>query len=309
MSAAQAERICSLLPSATEIVCSLGLRDRLVAITHECDFPPQVAGLPRITSSAIDHETSDSHRIHRHISRAVHEGSSIYHLDQHLLEQLDPDLILTQELCDVCAVSYSIVAGAVRTLEGPARVLSLEPTSVGEIIGTIRTVGREAGVPERAENLAAGLQERIEAVRSKAAPLDSRPRVFAMEWLDPPFVGGHWVPEMIDLAGGVDVVGKAGGPSRELPWDEIEAAKPEVVVLMPCGFDLQRTLDETARTPCPSPWKRLEAVRSGRVYAVDGSGYFNRPGPRIVDGLEILAEILHPEVFERRMPASSWQAV
>ncbi len=300
-----AERICSLLPSATEIVSALGLTDRLVAVTHECDFPPEVADLPRITSSALDHTGSHSHQIHNHISRAVHEGSSIYLLDQHLLERLAPDLILTQELCDVCAVSYRTVSGAVRTLDGPCRVLSLEPTSVAEIIDTIEEVGGATGRGQQAAALRHQLEARVEVVGRRCRELERRPRVLALEWLDPPFVGGHWVPEMLALAGAEDVMGRPGRPSRQVSWQEIEKSQPEVVVLMPCGFDLQRTLDELARTPLPDAWRQLQAVREGRVFAVDGASYFNRPGPRIVDGLELLAELLHPALFPPRKPASS----
>ena len=188
-------QICSLLPSATEIVYALGLGDRLVAVTHECDHPPEAASLPAITRSAIDHTGSPSIEIHRHVTQSVHSGSSIYYLDQELLGKLDQDLLLTQELCDVCAVSYDVVQKAVRLLEGERKVLSLEPTSLGGILGTIEEVGRVAGVPGNATAVVRGLQERINRVASIARGASARPRLFAMEWLDPPFVGGHWVPE------------------------------------------------------------------------------------------------------------------
>lgn len=301
-------RICSLLPSATEIVCALGLREKLVAVTHECDYPAEIARLPRITSSAIDHAGQDSHGIHRHISEAVHSGSSIYHLDRKLLEQLNPDLILTQELCDVCAVSYQTVSQAARMLDAPCRVLSLEPTTLEEIFSSIETVGRVTRTEAKASALAGDLQRRVRQVEATDAAAE-RVRVLALEWLDPPFVGGHWVPQMIEAAGGLDVMGRAAEPSREVRWEEIKASAPEVIVLMPCGFDLQRTLEEFSRTPLPSTWGELAAVQAGRVYAVDGSAYFNRPGPRIVDGVEILAEIIQPKQHPRLKPASCWQRV
>lgn len=296
-------RICSLLPSATEIVFALGLGDQLVAVTHECDHPPEATSLPRITASSINHQGSSGREIHRHISEAVHSGSSVYSLDQAMLERLDPDLLLTQELCDVCAVSYRIVRDAVRMLAGPRKVVSLEPTNLRGILETIEEVAKLNGVPERAEELVKSLTERIDRVAERAMRAKSSPRVAALEWLDPPFAGGHWVPEMIRLAGGVDCLGEEGSPSREVSWEEIADSDPELVVLMPCGFDLERTITEARNTTFPEQWRSLAAVRNGRVTAVDGSSYFNRPGPRVVDGLEILAEILQPDLFPSGTPS------
>ena len=299
-------RICSLLPSATEILFALGLGDQLVAVTHECDYPPEALRLPSVTRSAIDYTGSSSLAIHSHISQALHQGSSIYHLEQELMVRLDPEIIITQELCQVCAVSYGDVQKAVRLLQGERKLLSLEPTSLGEIMESVQRVGELTGAIEQAAGLVRQLRERIDRVASAAQGAPAS-RVFAMEWLDPPFVGGHWVPEMLRLAGGIDGLGREGSPSFEVSWDEIAAYNPEVVVLMPCGFDLERTVDELRRTPLPQQWHRLDAVRSGRVYAVDGSAYFNRPGPRIVDGLEILAELLFQERFPRRKPPGAWR--
>ena len=287
-------KICSLLPSATEIVCALGLEDELVAVTHECDYPAAVLGKPRITSSAIDHTGSTSAEIHRHISAAVHRGSSIYHLDRELLERLAPDLVLTQELCDVCAVSYEQVERAVRIARSESAIVSLEPTTLDEILGTVLHVGSLTGREARAERVVAGLRSRIARVIDAVAAVDARPRVLCMEWLDPVFVGGHWAPGMVEAAGGIDGLGVPGEPSFVVTWEQVEAYAPEVVVLMPCGYHLQEVVDEFRRTPLPPEWRRLPAVRAGRVYAVDASSYFNRPGPRIVDGLEVMAQILHP---------------
>jgi iron complex transport system substrate-binding protein len=308
-------RICSLLPSATEIVYALGLGDRLVAVTHECDYPAETSRLPAITRSALDHASSTSRDIHNHVMASVHGGSSIYHLDQELLRRLDPDLILTQELCDVCAVSYEEVRRAVRVLPARSeageerRILSLEPTNLDGVLDSIRTVGSMTGVPDVAERVVDGLRRRIDAVAGRASAAEKRPRVFAMEWLDPLFAGGHWVPEMVRLAGGQDSLGQEGHHSETVDWERVTKYDPEVVVVMPCGYDLPRTMRELLRAPFPQDWRKLSAFRTGRVYAVDGSAYFNRPGPRLVDGLEILAEVLHPELFPRQKHTSQWQRV
>ena len=300
--------ICSLLPSATEIVFALGLGDRLVAVTHECDFPPEAARLAVITRTTLDHhETRRSHDIHTHISTALHGGSGIYLLDQNILQQLAPDLILTQELCDVCAVSYETVKLAVRRLSGRATILSLEPTTFQGILDTIRQVGEATGTTARAASLVRELEEQADAIEVRARTASGRPRVFAMEWLDPPFTAGHWVPELVRRAGGRDDLARDGCPSTEIPWRRIADYDPEIIVLMPCGFTLGRTLEEFAHIALPEEWNGLRAVQSGCVYAVHGSAYFNRPGPRIVTGLQILAEIIHPEIFRRTTPPEAWQ--
>jgi iron complex transport system substrate-binding protein len=300
-------KICSLLPSATEIVFALGRGDNLVAVTHECDFPPEAARLPVITKSTLDHRTHGSREIHNHISSAVHAGSSIYALDQDLLDRLSPDLILTQELCDVCAVSYDVVEKAVHRLEGHRLILSLEPTSLGGILETVEQVGEATGAQERAAVVVRELQKRIDGIAARAQIASRRPRVHAMEWLDPPFTAGHWVPEMIRLAGGRQELAREGRPSSQIAWSRIADYDPEIIVLMPCGFSLERTSEEFARVTLPDEWRGLSAARSGHVYAVNGSAYFNRPGPRIVEGVEILAEIMHPELFPRTMPREAWQ--
>ena len=300
-------KICSLLPSATEIVFALGCGDHLVAVTHECDFPPEAARLPVITRSALEHRTHGSREIHNHISRAIHAGSSIYVLDQDLLERLSPDLILTQELCDVCAVSYEVVERAVHRLEGQRVILSLEPTSLCGILETVSQAGEATGAQARAGAVARELQQRIDQIAARAQTASGEPRVFAMEWLDPPFTAGHWVPEMIRLAGGRDELAQEGCPSSQINWSRIADHDPEIIVLMPCGFTLERTSEEFARVTLPDEWRGLRAVRSRQVYAVNGSAYFNRPGPRIVEGLEILAEIMHPELFPRTMAPGAWQ--
>lgn len=300
-------RICSLLPSATELVCALGLEDRLVAVTHECDYPPSVRRLPAVTESWVPKDAT-SREIDRFVARARHAHRSVYRLDMERLEAVHPDLILTQELCDVCAVAYEQVAEAARVLPGRPRVISLEPLTLEHVLDQLEVIGRETGTLERARALRQQLVRRIDAVRRRTAGL-ARPRVYVMEWLDPPWAAGHWVPEMVEAAGGREVLGTPGSPSRRLSWDEVLAARPEVIVLAPCGFDLGRVLEEWARIDLPPGWGDLPAVREGRVYAVDANSYFSRPAPRLVDGIEILGQILHPEVFGTSRSGRDWMAV
>lgn len=290
-------RIVSLLPSATEILYALGLGDQIVAVTHECDTPAEVAEKPRITRSAIDPHTLTSGQIDALVSEHLHDHRGIYHLDRDMLERLNPDLIVTQELCDVCAVSYDEVQRAARTLYGERRIVSLEPTTLDGVLDTILVAGEATGTQERAREVVAGLRERLERVRSRTAAVAHRPRVACIEWLDPPFTGGHWVPEMVAAAGGIDPLGTAGDRSRRADWGEIIAAQPEVAVLMPCGFDAARAEREYVEARLPDGWRNTPAARTGAVWATDANSYFSRPGPRLVDGVEILAAILHPELF------------
>lgn len=287
-------RICSLLPSATEIVCALGLGDRLVAVTHECDYPPEVLDKPRVTSSIIDSAGLSARAIDQSVRDSLADNATNYRLDRDLLEQLHPDLILTQELCDVCAVGTGEVRRAVRTLSSSPDVVSLEPRTLGEVLVSILQVARLAGVEDRGAAVCKDLRSRLAAVREAVGGRPCRD-VLTLEWMDPVFVGGHWVPEMVEVAGGRDVLGLAGQPSREVSWPEVLETRPEVVVAMPCGFGLERSARELDRSHLPDNWDQVPAVRSGQVYAVDGSSYFNRPGPRLVDGVEVLAAILHPE--------------
>ena len=298
-------RICSLLPSATEIVYALGLGDHLVAVTHECDEPPAAATKPRITRSAIDPAMLTSAEIDALVSRHLHEHRGIYHIDRESLERLNPDLILTQELCDVCAVSYDEVQQAARTLYGERQILSLEPTTLESVLETVLVVGRATDREDQAAALVAGLRDRIARVRTRTQAVTIRPRVACIEWLDPPFTGGHCVPEMVQAAGGADPYSSAGERSRRLTWDEVLAGEPEVAILMPCGFGIERALAEYRRAAMPSGWWQTPAARSGRVWAVDANGYFSRPGPRLVDGLETLAAILHPDLFTEEIPPAS----
>jgi iron complex transport system substrate-binding protein len=297
-----ARRIVSLLPSATEIVAALGLADRLVAVTHECDFPPEaVAGVPRITTNLLPPEVTGSREIDAAVRSAVGRGHGLYALDEPLLANLEPDLILTQELCEVCAVSYPTVLQAARTAGGAGGplVVSLEPHTIAHVLATIQLVARLAEVEADGDRLAEDLSARLDRLpgRSPAPepapePAPRRHRVAVVEWLDPLFAPGHWVPEQVGLAGGESVIGRAGERSRGASWEALAVADPEVVVLGLCGFDLERSLAEWAAFQAPEPLTRTRAWRDGELWVIDGSAYVSRPGPRLVDGAEILAAIL-----------------
>jgi iron complex transport system substrate-binding protein len=303
--AAPPQRIVSLLPSATEILFAIGAGDQVVAVTHECDHPAAATRLPVVTSNALPTEGAPSRDIDTHIRRARHEGSSIYNLDEAALAGLHPDLIVTQELCEVCAVAYAEVQRAVHRLEAEAPVVSLEPASLEDICATVLAVGAATGHEREAATLAAAMRERISVIASMAPPAP-RPRVVCIEWTDPVMAGGHWVPEMVSIAGGEDPLGEAAQPSRDVSWDRVLAADPDVMVLMPCGFGLQRTLDVAAEITGRPGFESLPCARSGRVVAVDGSSYFNRPGPRIAGGLEILAAAIRRTPGDRLPSGAAW---
>jgi len=287
-------RIVSLLPSATEIVAILGLQDELVGVTHECDYPPGVERLPKVTRTLIPGD-APSAEIDRLVRERLRSARALYTLDVPVLEELRPDLIVTQALCDVCAVAEEEVRAAACGLPGNPRVLNLEPMSLFQVLDSIREVGTAAGIDRRAESVLDDLTARIQAVSARTARLVRRPRVAFLEWLDPPFSSGHWTPELVRLAGGIDVVGREGEPSRTLGWAEIVDRQPEVVFIACCGFSVERTLVDLPLLRSVEGWEDLPAVRSGRVYVTSGSHYFSRPGPRLVDSLEILANALHPE--------------
>ncbi len=290
-------RIVSLLPSATEIVCALGLENALVGITHECDYPPTVAGKPRLTASRISHETMTSAEIDHAVRSQLDGHGSIYNLDEEKMRALSPDLILTQELCDVCAVSYKTVERAARMFETDVRVVSLEPNRIQDIFANIRTVGELTGREARADELTGQLNARLERVAARLEGVKERPRTLMLEWLEPAFAPGHWVPEQVEIAGGDHAFGRAGRPSVTTTAAEIRSYAPEIIVLIPCGYYKEDILRQLPQTRLPEGWQDLPAVRSGEVWAVDATSYFSRPGPRVVDGVEILARLLHPETF------------
>ena len=299
-------RIVSLLPSATEIVCSLGLRDSLVGRSHECDYPPDVASVPVMTFSSIGvtdasgqvNPALTSAEIDARVSQQLRDGLSLYGLYTDRLDAAKPDLILTQELCDVCAVSYNTVRAVVRDLshkwEGPAQVVSLEPTDIEGIFQTILTVGELTGTLPVARAQVQTLRDRLASVRQALDDTAHRPTVAALEWLDPPFAPGHWVPEQIEIAGGNPVLGRKGRPSTRCTWEDVVSTQAECVVAMPCGFDLDGSVREFLNVASHDVWRDLPATYLWQLYAVDATSYFSRPGPRVVDGVEILAGILHP---------------
>lgn len=286
-------KIVSLLPSTTEICYELGLGEAVVGVTHECDFPDDARGKPHLTANVLPEGEHTSADVDRMIAERVMNGQSIYHLDTDLLAELAPDLILTQELCEVCAVSYTDVLAAARALPKVPEVAAFEPHNIEEILESITKVARLAGVRERGERVAQELRMRLVAVAERVEGVEPR-RVLCLEWLSPPMAGGHWVPEMVRLAGGMDVLGPEGQPSTYVTWEQIAAADPDVIVVMPCGYDLDATRVAMKEFGSVHAWHALRAVSESRVYPVDGSGYFNRPGPRIVDGVELLARLIHP---------------
>jgi iron complex transport system substrate-binding protein len=281
-------RIASLVPSATETLFALGLGDDVVAVTHECDYPPEAQELPHLTRTAIPPDLGPA-EIDREVRERTARGEAIYELDHAALQDNEPDLIVTQALCEVCAVSSDDVRAVAEELHPPPSVISLDPTTLGEVLAGARDLAAAAGVPEEGGRLVERAAARIDRVR-EAVETAPRPRTVALEWLDPPFVGGHWVPQMIELAGGEDALGFAGERSRTATWEELEAARPDVVVVMPCGYGAARSAEEARGYA-----ERLAALGARRVVAVDAAAYFSRPGPRLVDGLELLAHVLHPD--------------
>jgi iron complex transport system substrate-binding protein len=288
-------RICSLLPSATEIAFALGLGDSVVAVSHECDYPPAASKLPRITRTPI-HNEMNSRDIDAAVMAAVSQGESLYRIDMELVRQLAPDLILTQQLCEVCAVSMGEVQRALAGLPSQPRIVNLEPRSLDGIIENIFDVASETGANAAAATVVAALRMRIERVRQRAAAL-KRPRVFCMEWADPVFCGGHWMKELVEIAGGIDDLSLLHRPSTRIEWREVVEFAPEVLVLTCCGFNVARMRREVDVLAANPGFPDLPAVRAGRVYVTNAMAYFSRPGPRIVDSLEVVAHLIHPEAF------------
>ncbi|WP_287130028.1 ABC transporter substrate-binding protein [Candidatus Cyanaurora vandensis] len=287
-------RLVSLLPSLTEALCALGLVDELVGITHECDYPPAIQTKTVVTTTTLAHDLT-SLEIEEQVQRQVQQEASLYGLDFAALQRLQPDIIFTQGLCEVCAVSETLVHALAAKLDPVPKVVAISPTSLAEVLTSIETIGRATGRGLMAQALLQQAQARIESVVMGARDL-ARPRVFGLEWLDPPYASGHWFPELVTKAGGTPW-GVAGQPSQRAHWDEIAEFAPEVLVILPCGFSMERTWSEVAILRSQPHWSTLPAVRQNRVWVVDGNSYFNRPGPRLVDSLEILAQIIHPQPF------------
>jgi iron complex transport system substrate-binding protein len=286
-------RICSLLPGATEIAYLLGLADHIVGVTYECDYPADAKQKPVIVRSVIDAGRMSSEEIDRKVGELLQAGKGLYSIDEKNFFTAAPDIIFTQGLCDVCALDYNDVVKAVQRLPRMPAILSLNPHSLNDLLDDILRIGAATQREPAAESLVQDLRRRIDGI-GMCEP-DYRPRVVCLEWFEPLYVAGHWVPEMIALAGGFDVLGRKGEPSFKVEWQMVLDAKPDVILLMPCGFDVRRTVKESTRLRCRDGWNDLAAVKAGNVYALNGNAYFSRPGPRLVNGLEMIARLLHAQ--------------
>jgi iron complex transport system substrate-binding protein len=294
-------RIVSLIPSATEILFAFGIGEEICGVSHECDFPPEARAKRVVVHPRIP-EGLPAAEIERRVREYVSRGESLYVVDAAALAELDPDLIITQDLCHVCAATPDDLAAALHGLPRTPRILTLDPQSLADVYENIHRVAEAAGRAPEAARVVAALQSRVAAVE-RAVAGRPRPRVLCLEWLDPPYPGGNWVPEMVAYAGGIDVLGKIRVPSVPVTWDAVLATQPEVAFIMPCGYGAEKAAAEYSAAPLPAPWADLPAVRTGRVFCVDGSAYYSRSGPRLVDGIEILAALIHPECADQIVPA------
>jgi len=298
-------RLVSLLPSATEMACALGLADQLLGITHCCDYPPEIRGKPLVVHGNIPVDDLSLGEIDRAVSAALGCGESLYHVDEQLLRELAPTHILTQDLCQVCAPAGNEVTRALKALPTQPQVLWMSPHSIAEIHDNLRELGQTTGRETEAEQLINAGNARLQTVAAQVAQATHRPRVFCAEWVDPLFCAGHWTPEMVEIAGGTDVLGRKWADSVRVTWDAVQKAAPEVLILMPCGFHSHCAKRQAATLLNQPGWAELPAVRNDRVFAVDG-GLFNRPSPRVVDGTELLAHLIHPELCHWSGPADAF---
>jgi iron complex transport system substrate-binding protein len=300
-------RIVSLIASATEIICALGFEDQLVGRSHECDYPPTVTRLPVCTEPKFDVHGSSS-EIDQRVKAVLQEGLSVYRVHEDLLKHLRPEVIVTQSQCEVCAVSQKDVEQAVYGWLGTCpRIVSLAPNALADVWADIHAVARALDAPEHGNHLTRALRERMEGIAGQARSQADRPTVACIEWIEPLMAAGNWMPELVLLAGGRNLFGEAGKHSPWMTWDQLREQDPEVMVVLPCGLDLQRTREEMPALTSKPGWSELRAVQEGRVYLADGNQYFNRPGPRLVDSLEILAEMLHPALFSFGHRGTGWQ--
>jgi len=303
----ETRRIVSFLPSATEMACALGLTDQLLGITHECDYPPQIAGKPVVVRNVLPIESMSQAEIDVAVTQRLRDGQSLYRVEETLMQDIAPDLILTQDLCQVCAPSGNEITQLLTSLPSKPQILWLTPKSLEQIFDNLRELGGATGRSEMAETLISEGRVRLAKIETVTHEVVSRPRVFCMEWMDPVYCCGHWVPEMVRIAGGFDKLGREGSDSVRVRWDDVLEWKPEVLIVMPCGFDLEKTFEEARRLTAYPGWNDLPAVRNGRVYTVDANSYFARPGPRVVEGTELLAHLLHPGLFDWRGPANAYK--
>ncbi|MEK6407813.1 MAG: cobalamin-binding protein [Acidobacteriota bacterium] len=299
-------RVVSLIASATEIVCALGFEDQLVGRSHECDYPPSVKLLPQLTRPKFNVEGTSS-EIDQRVKASLLEALSVYHVDPRLLEELKPTHIITQSQCEVCAVSLKDVEMAVCEMTSSSPVIvSLEPNCLDDVWADIRRVGEALGAAERAEGLINKIESRMDDIVQRVHWLELNPTVAYIEWIEPLMAGGNWMPELVEMAGGVNLFGEAGKHSPWMTWEELVAKDPDIIFVSPCGFGIERTLQEMHLLSTKPEWKQLKAVKSGRVFVADGNQYFNRPGPRLAESLEILSEIIHPNVFHFGHEGRGW---
>ncbi|MFQ5949383.1 MAG: cobalamin-binding protein [Nitrospiria bacterium] len=302
-------RIVSFLPSATEMVYALGLGDQLVGVTHECDYPAETKTKPVVVRSAVEMKGLSHQEIDAAVSRVVKGGESLYAVDEGLVKALAPDLILTQDLCQVCAPSGNEIGRLLRHLPKAPKIVWLTPTCLSDIFENLKQIGEATGKEAVAARVVLGLQERVNAVVERTRSFASKPRVFCMEWLSPPYCAGHWVSEMVELAGGEDRLARKGEDSVRIAWEEIIASAPEVLILSPCGFHLSEVVRQAHLLTGYPDWESLPAVKEGRVYAVDADSYFARPGPRVVDGVELLAHLIHPDAVPWTGPEDAYRCL
>lgn len=300
-------RIVSFLPSATEIACALGLENQLVGVTHECDYPPQVTAKPVVVRNALPIEEMSEAEIDDAVAARIRNGQSLYQVDEQLLQQLAPDLILTQDLCQVCAPSGNEVSVALKLLPNEPQILWLTPTTIEQIFDNVRELGKATNRLPEAEKLIADARARINKICAITDSLSRGPRVFCVEWFDPIYGSGHWVPQMVRLAGGVDELSREGKDSVRVRWRDVVEYAPEVLILTPCGFNLEQVVERAPQMMRYEGWSTLPAVRDDRVFAVDANSYFARPGPRVVDGVELLAHLIHPGLFTWNGPANAYR--
>jgi iron complex transport system substrate-binding protein len=294
----ETRRIVSFLPSATEMICALGLGDRLLGVTHECDYPPEIMDKPIVVRNVLPIESMSQSEIDSAVTQRLRDGLSLYRVDEALMQEIAPDLILTQDLCQVCAPSGNEVSQLLKTLPTKPQILWLTPKSLEQIFDNLRDLGEATGRSQIAETLIAEGRARLEKINATTRTVLSRPRVFCMEWIDPVYCSGHWVPEMVRIAGGIDKLGREATDSVRIQWTDVLQWKPEVLIVMPCGFGLEKAAEQARQLSTYPGWADLPAVRDSRVYAVDANSYFARPGPRVVEGTELLAHLLHPDLFE-----------
>jgi iron complex transport system substrate-binding protein len=302
-----APRIVSFLPSATEMACALGLGEQLLGVTHECDYPPEVKGKPVVVHSVLPIETMRQDEIDVAVTQRLRNGLGLYQVDEALMRNIAPDLILTQDLCQVCAPSGNEVSELLKVLPSKPAILWLTPKSLDQIFENIRDLGTATGRMKEAEALIVAGRARLEKIASLTRTLSYLPRVFCLEWMNPLYCSGHWVPGMVRIAGGRDELGREGKDSVRIPWADVLQWAPEVLIVMPCGLDLGRTVNQSGCLFTYPGWKDIPAVRTGRVYAVNANSYFARPGPRVIDGTELLAHLIHPDLIDWRGPPEAFR--